>query len=174
MADVSPKKKVTGGAGLKKHIGPLPLWAWGVIVIGMYLGYRYYEKNKSASSAATDTTSSTDPSTLGTSADGSGASSGGADGTAASGTGSDGSQPYGSFPGIYEGLAPPGITPENSTTPINGSQLHLSPAAQSGEIGSGPSSSPTSNAAGSTLINPDSPGHRGIPGGLGSQSVTLK
>lgn len=162
MADTAPKppkdKALKGGSGIKKKVGPLPLWAWGVIVIGMYLGYRYYEKNKSASSAATDTTSSTDPSTLGTSADGSGASSGGADGTAA-GSADNGGTSYDPYETLYYQLlgnqVNPGGTPDNLSEPAPVPvALSSGAAARAGEGTGGATNtvSPTSNAAGATHL----------------------
>lgn len=54
MADTPPK---AGGFNLKKKVGPLPVWAWGLIgTAGIWLGYRYYRNAKAAkSSAATST-----------------------------------------------------------------------------------------------------------------------
>lgn len=49
---------------LKKKIGPLPLWAW-VLIVGTTVGLLWYEhsKNASSSSSTTSSSSSVDPAT---------------------------------------------------------------------------------------------------------------
>lgn len=48
----------TGGRfDLKKKVGPLPVWAWGLLgTAGGYLAIRYYRNAKAAKAAATSTT----------------------------------------------------------------------------------------------------------------------
>jgi hypothetical protein len=52
-----PKTTKKVGGGLKKKIGPLPVWGWVAVAGGVILVYYLYSKNKSASPAtgATDT-----------------------------------------------------------------------------------------------------------------------
>ncbi len=47
---------------MKKKIGPLPLWAWGLVAgVGLYVLYRYYEASSSSAGNATTTTGILDP-----------------------------------------------------------------------------------------------------------------
>jgi LysM repeat protein len=46
------------GDFLSKKVGPLPTWAWGLIVLGLALAYSLYKSHKASATAST--TSSTD------------------------------------------------------------------------------------------------------------------
>lgn len=53
------KGKGSSGEGLKKMAGPLPIWGWGVVVIGSVFLYRRIIGGKSATTAAPGSPSAT-------------------------------------------------------------------------------------------------------------------
>lgn len=49
-------------SGLKHKLGPLPMWGWMALILGLALGYELYKSHKAgAASTATGTTSGTVP-----------------------------------------------------------------------------------------------------------------
>jgi hypothetical protein len=42
----------SSGKGLKKKLGPLPLWGWGASAVGVFLVYRYLKARNAAAAAA--------------------------------------------------------------------------------------------------------------------------
>jgi nucleoid-associated protein YgaU len=42
----------TGGGGLTKKMGPLPMWGWMAVVLVLVVLYAYYKKSKAASTTA--------------------------------------------------------------------------------------------------------------------------
>jgi hypothetical protein len=62
MADTPPDAPGTSKSGgklgvWKKKYGPLPLWAWALILLGGILAYLYWKHRSSSSNTSTDTTS---------------------------------------------------------------------------------------------------------------------
>jgi hypothetical protein len=77
-----PKGGKKGGAtaGLTRKLGPLPVWAWGAVLIGLYLAYRHFASAGTAAAAPLTPSSDASTGTLGTGSDTSGASGGGSGG----------------------------------------------------------------------------------------------
>jgi Fibronectin type III domain len=55
----APPKKASGGSGLTKKVGPLPVWGWAVLGLGGAVAYLWWRSRKSGSSAGTTATTST-------------------------------------------------------------------------------------------------------------------
>lgn len=62
MAEPTHTHHKAAGGGLTKKMGPLPVWAWGLIIgVGVFFLYERYAGAASTSTTATDTSASLDP-----------------------------------------------------------------------------------------------------------------
>lgn len=57
MSESAPERSGGGGNVLTRKIGPLPMWGWAAIILGVVLLYSYRQKSNQAQQAATSVNS---------------------------------------------------------------------------------------------------------------------
>jgi len=121
-----------GGTGLKKKIGPLPLWGW--LVVGLVAYYLYKKSQSAASSTSTTSTAGTTPQTATVTLPGGYSYSGTPSGAAAFTQSVGGQAAQGQQPPVAPGQGSTGTSPGSGA----GTPGTAQPGALSGMIGSQP------------------------------------
>jgi hypothetical protein len=88
MTDVAPTPKpaAKSGSGISKKLGPLPIWAWALMIIATYFLYKYLKDRSSSSTTTAGTDAGLAAAGTGTAVDGSNGFEGGTNNVSTTGS----------------------------------------------------------------------------------------